>query len=194
LGGPAACGGISEHGQELELSSELKIRPATIADIAAIVAIYRPAVEDGTASFEITAPDEAEMGRRLQAVLDAGFPYLVAEAGGKVVGYGYLGAYRPRPAYAFSVENSIYVAPSAHRAGVGKAILAELIAIATARGFRQMVAVIGDSGQRGSIGLHRALGFTFCGTVHSVGFKHGRWLDQVLMQRALGDGDCSPPA
>jgi phosphinothricin acetyltransferase len=170
----------------------VQVRPATAADIPAITAIYRPAVLEGTASFEITAPDEAEMARRMQAVLDAGFPYLVAEVDGKVAGYGYLGAYRPRPAYAWSVENSIYVAPGRQRSGVGRALLQALIEIATARGFRQMVAVIGDSGQRGSIGLHRALGFAFCGTVHSVGFKHGRWLDQVLMQRALGDGDRSP--
>ena len=168
------------------------IRPATTADIPAITAIYRPSVLHGTASFEITAPDEAEMARRMQAVLDANMPYLVAESGGKVLGYGYLGAYRPRPAYAWAVENSIYVDPAAHRAGVGRALLAALIEYATARGFRQMIAVIGDSGQSGSIGLHRAMGFTFCGTVHSVGFKHGRWLDQVLMQRTLGDGDTTP--
>jgi len=168
------------------------VRPATAADIPAITAIYRPAVLHGTASFEITAPDEAEMGRRMQALLDADFPYLVAELTGKVAGYGYLGAYRPRPAYAWSVENSIYVDPKMQRRGIGRALLSALIDQATARGFRQMIAVIGDSGQRSSIGLHRALGFTFCGTVHSVGFKGGRWLDQVLMQRALGDGDRAP--
>ena len=169
------------------------VRSATAADIPAITAIYRPAVLTGTASFELSAPDEAEMGRRLAAVLDAGFPYLVAEVDGTVAGYGYLGAYRPRPAYAWSVENSIYVALDAQRGGVGRALLAALIDIATQRGFRQMIAVIGDSGQRGSIGLHRAAGFTFCGTVHSVGFKNGRWLDQVLMQRALGAGDGTAP-
>ena len=175
------------------MTSPVKVRSATAADIPAITAIYRPAVLTGTASFELSAPDEAEMGRRLAAVLDAGFPYLVAEVSGTVAGYGYLGAYRPRPAYAWSVENSIYVAPDAQRGGVGRALLAALIDIATQRGFRQMIAVIGDSGQRGSIGLHRAAGFTFCGTVHSVGFKNGRWLDQVLMQRALGAGDATAP-
>jgi len=174
------------------VTATIDVRPATAADIAAITAIYRPAVLHGTASFEITAPDEAEIGRRMQAILDANFPYLVAELTGKVAGYGYLGAYRPRPAYAWSVENSIYVAPKMQRRGVGRALLSALIDQATARGFRQMIAVIGDSGQRSSIGLHRALGFTFCGTVHSVGFKGGRWLDQVLMQRALGDGDRAP--
>ena len=175
------------------MTSPFKVRAATAADIPAITAIYRPAVLTGTASFELSAPDEAEMGRRLAAVLDAGLPYLVAEVDATVAGYGYLGAYRPRPAYAWSVENSIYVAPDAQRAGVGRALLAALINIATQRGFRQMIAVIGDSGQRGSIGLHRAAGFTFCGTVHSVGFKNGRWLDQVLMQRALGAGDGTAP-
>lgn len=174
------------------MTATIDVRPATAADIPAITAIYRPAVLHGTASFEITAPDEAEMGRRMQALLDADFPYLVAELTGKVAGYGYLGAYRPRPAYAWSVENSIYVDPKMQRRGIGRALLSALIDQATARGFRQMIAVIGDSGQRSSIGLHRALGFTFCGTVHSVGFKGGRWLDQVLMQRALGDGDRAP--
>ena len=173
--------------------SLVTIRPATPADVPAVTAIYRPAVETGTASFEITAPDEGEMRRRMRAVLDAGMPYLVAEIDGRVAGYGYLGAYRPRPAYAWAVENSIYVAPDMHRSGVGRALLQALIDKAVAMGFRQMVAVIGDSGQRGSIGLHRAMGFTFCGTVHSVGFKNGRWLDQVLMQRSLGDGDATSP-
>ena len=133
------------------------------------------------------------MGRRMQAVLDARMPYLVGELDGRVAGYGYLGAYRPRPAYAWAVENSIYVAPDLHRSGVGRALLQALIDKAVAMGFRQMVAVIGDSGQRGSIGLHRSLGFTFSGTVHSVGFKNGRWLDQVLMQRTLGEGDTTTP-
>ena len=173
---------------------EVHVRAVTTSDIPAVTAIYRPAVLTGTASFELSPPDEAEMMRRMEAVLTAGFPYLVAEVAGVVAGYGYLGAYRPRPSYAWSVENSIYVAPAAQHAGVGRALLDALIDIATARGFRQMIAVIGDSGQRGSIGLHRAVGFTFCGTVHAVGFKHGRWLDQVLMQRALGEGDTTAPS
>jgi L-amino acid N-acyltransferase YncA len=172
---------------------DIDIRAATPADIQAITAIYRPAVLTGTASFEISAPDEVEMARRMAAIVDAGFPYLVAVRAGTVLGYGYLGAYRPRPAYAWSVENSIYVAPDAQRSGVGGQLLDTLIKTATARGFRQMIAVIGDSGQRASIGLHRAAGFTFCGTVHAVGFKNGLWLDQVLMQRALGDGDATAP-
>jgi L-amino acid N-acyltransferase YncA len=175
------------------MTRDIDIRAATPTDIPAITAIYRPAVLTGTASFEITAPDEAEMARRMASIVGAGFPYLVAVRASAVLGYGYLGAYRPRPAYAWSVENSIYVAPEAQRSGVGQALLKALIDHATARGFRQLIAVIGDSGQRGSIGLHRAAGFTFCGTVHAVGFKNGRWLDQVLMQRALGAGDASAP-
>jgi phosphinothricin acetyltransferase len=145
------------------------------------------------ASFEVDPPDETEMTRRMRAIVDAGYPYIVAEKDGQVLGYAYAGAYRPRPAYRNSVENSVYVSPAAHRLGVGRALLAELVAIAERLGFRQMIAVIGDSGNAGSIGLHRALGFTFCGTIHSVGYKHGRWLDSVIMQRALGPGDTTPP-
>jgi phosphinothricin acetyltransferase len=169
------------------------VRPADPADIGAVTRIYAAAATAGTASFELDPPDEAEMLRRYRAVTEAGFPYLVCERAGRVEGYAYLGLYRPRPAYRFTVENSVYVAPDAQRSGVGRLLLAALIERATAAGYRQMIAVIGDSGQRGSIGLHRAAGFTFCGTVHSVGWKHGRWLDQVLMQRALGDGDTSAP-
>jgi L-amino acid N-acyltransferase YncA len=176
------------------MPNDIQIRAATPADISAITAIYRPAVLTGTASFEISAPDEAEMARRMAAIVDAGLPYLVAARAGTVLGYGYLGAYRPRPAYAWSVENSIYVDPQAQRIGIGRLLLDALIETATARGFRQMVAVIGDSGQQASLRLHRAAGFTFCGTVHAVGCKNGRWLDQVLMQRALGEGDATPPA
>jgi L-amino acid N-acyltransferase YncA len=176
------------------MPNDIQIRAATPADIQAITSIYRPAVLTGTASFEITAPDEAEMARRMAAIVDAGFPYLVATRAGMVLGYAYLGAYRARPAYAWSVENSIYVDPQAQRTGVGRLLLDALIETATASGFRQMIAVIGDSGQQASLRLHRAAGFTFCGTVHAVGFKNGRWLDQVLMQRALGAGDATPPA
>jgi L-amino acid N-acyltransferase YncA len=169
------------------------IRAATLNDIQAITAIYRPAVLEGTASFELDAPNDAEMQRRMQAVLEPGFPYLVAERDGQVLGYGYLGAYRPRAAYKWSVENSIYVAPNAQRSGAGRALLRALIDEATTRGYRQMVAVIGDSQSHGSIGLHTALGFTQSGTVRSVGFKHGRWLDQVIMQLSIGVGDTMSP-
>jgi phosphinothricin acetyltransferase len=169
------------------------IRPATVEDLATITAIYRPAVVHGTASFEVDAPDEAEMRRRCETITKAGYPYLVAEVSTRVVGYGYANAYRARPAYRYSVEDSIYVAPDWHRRGVGRTLLAALIATCTERGFRQMIAVIGDSGQQASIRLHRDLGFTLSGTVRAVGFKHGRWLDTVLMQRPLGDGDRTPP-
>ncbi len=171
----------------------LTVRPVRDADIPAIAAIYAHAVLHGMASFEVEPPDQAEMTRRMRTITDGGYPYLVAEKDGQVLGYAYAGAYRARPAYRNSVENSVYVSPDAHRLGVGRALLKELIDTATHRGFRQMIAVIGDSANAGSIGLHRALGFTFCGTIHSVGYKHGRWLDSVIMQRALGTGDTTPP-
>jgi L-amino acid N-acyltransferase YncA len=165
----------------------LGIRAAVAADIPAITRIYAHAVRFGTASFELEPPDEAEMARRQRALTDGGFPYLVAEADGAVMGYAYAGPYRTRPAYRFSVENSVYVAPEAHGRGIGRALLDRLIAEAAARGFRQMIAVIGDSDQAASIALHRAAGFRHVGTIAAVGFKHGRWLDSVLMQRELGE-------
>lgn len=168
------------------------VRPATAADIPAIASIYRPAVLHGTASFEVEPPSEDEMRRRWEAISSAGYPYFVACSDEVVVGYGYASAYRTRPAYRFSVENSVYIAPDWHRKGVGRLLLTALIRECTDRGFRQMIAVIGDSNQRASIGLHRSLGFTFVGTIHSVGFKHGRWLDTVLMQLPLGEGDKTP--
>ena len=173
--------------------TELHIRPATLADIPALTAIYGASVTGGTASFELEAPDANEMQRRWQAIRDAGFPYLAAEQAGVVMGYAYVSQYRPRPAYRYSVENSIYVAAHAHRSGVGRQLLAALIDAATAKGYRQMIAVIGDSAQSPSIGLHRRAGFTFVGTIHAVGYTHGRWLDSVIMQRGLGPGDTAPP-
>jgi phosphinothricin acetyltransferase len=133
------------------------------------------------------------MLRRFKTLVDAGFPYLIAEADRAIMGYAYAGPYRARPAYRFSVENSIYVSPNAHRRGVGRILLAALIDVCTQRGYRQMIAVIGDSANSGSIGLHRAMGFRFSGTIHSVGYKHGRWLDSVIMQLPLGPGDTEPP-
>lgn len=171
-----------------------QIRPATPADVPAITRIYAHAVIHGTASFELEPPDEAEMERRMQALLEGGFPYLAAVSDTKMLGYAYAGPYRPRRAYRFSVENSIYVSPDAYRRGVGKALLEALIAEATMRGFRQMVAVIGDSRQTPSIELHLAAGFRSIGAIESVGYKHGRWLDTVLMQRALGEGDTTAPS
>jgi len=173
--------------------STLSIRPATAADIPAITRIYAHAVRHGTASFELEAPDEAEMTRRQRALLDAGYPYLVAEIDGSVAGYAYAGPYRTRPAYRFSVENSIYVAPDAHRRGIGRALLDRLIAECETRGYRLMIAVIGDSAQTPSIELHRAAGFKLVGALEGVGYKFDRWLDTVLMQRALGQGTSTPP-
>ena len=170
------------------------IRPAAAADIPAIAAIYRPAVLQGTASFEVDPPDDAEMLRRFTAITAAGYPYFVAELDGRVVGYAYANAYRTRPAYRFTVENSVYIASDVQGKGVGRALLAELIAACTAKGFRLMIAVIGDSATYASISLHRRAGFRFCGTIHSIGYKFDRWLDSVIMELPLGDGDGSPPA
>lgn len=168
--------------------SSISIRPAERADIPAITHIYAHAVRHGTASFELEPPTEEEMARRRQRLRDGNFPYFVAETGGALVGYAYAGAYRARPAYRFSVENSVYVAPDMQGRGVGRTLLEALIVASESRGFRQMIAVIGDSANAPSIALHRALGFRMIGTIESVGFKFGRWLDTVLMQRALGPG------
>jgi L-amino acid N-acyltransferase YncA len=169
------------------------IRPATPDDIAAVTRIYADAVLNGTASFEIEPPDEAEMTRRQAALLNNGYPYLTGEIEGVVAGYAYAGPYRSRPAYKWSVEDSIYVAPQMHRKGIGGLLLARLVAESTQRGFRQMIAVIGDSAQIGSIAVHERAGFNHIGTLRSVGFKHGKWLDTVLMQRALGKGNTTLP-
>ncbi len=171
----------------------VSIRPATPADLAAITRIYAHSVTTGTASFELEPPDQAEMTRRMQSLLDGGFPYIVAETGGTIAGYAYAGPYRPRRAYRFSVEDSIYVDPSAHRQGIGRALLARLIEESERRGFRQMIAVIGDSAQTPSIELHRAAGFRMIGNVQNVGYKFERWLDTVLMQRVLGPGAATKP-
>src|SRR5688500_6240166 len=169
------------------------VRPATPADIPAITRIYAHAVRHGTASFELEPPEEAEMTRRQRALLDGGYPYLVAEIDGSVAGYAYAGPYRTRPAYRFSVENSIYVAPEAHRRGIGRVLLDALIAQCELRGYRLMIAVIGDSAQAPSIALHRAAGFKMVGAFEGVGYKFDRWLDSVLMQRPLGKGSSAPP-
>lgn len=169
------------------------LRPATAADVPAIAAIYRPAVLHGTASFELEPPDEAEMLRRFTAITSAGYPYFVATLEGRVVGYAYASAYRTRPAYRFTVEDSVYIAPEAQGKGVGTLLLDALVEVSTANGYRLMVAVIGDSRNQGSITLHRNAGFTFCGTIHSVGYKFGRWLDSVIMELRLGEGDTSAP-
>jgi L-amino acid N-acyltransferase YncA len=171
----------------------IAIRPARASDIPAITRIYAHAVQFGTASFELEPPDEAEMTRRQRALLDGGFPYLVAELDGALAGYAYAGHYRTRPAYRWTLEDSVYIAPAMQGRGIGRALLDRLMAESAARGFRQMIAVIGDSQSAGSIALHRACGFRHVGTLENVGFKFGRWLDSVLMERSLGEGAASPP-
>ncbi|HET7769591.1 MAG TPA: GNAT family N-acetyltransferase [Chloroflexota bacterium] len=171
----------------------LTIRPAAAADIPAITAIYGPAVLTGTASFEVDPPDEAEMLRRLQTITGAGYPYFVAEVDGRIAGYAYASAYRTRPGYRFTVEDSVYIAPEAQGKGVGRALLDRVVAKCREDGFRLMIAVIGDSANFASITLHRRAGFRFCGTIHSVGYKFGRWLDSVIMELPLGEGDRSTP-
>jgi L-amino acid N-acyltransferase YncA len=169
------------------------IRPAEPRDIPAITRVYAHSVLHGTASFELEPPDEPEMTHRFDALHTGGFPYLVAEADGAVAGYAYAGPYRARPAYRFTVEDSVYIAPDAQGRGIGRALLERLLTESERRGYRQMVAVIGDSAQTPSIALHRALGFRPIGTFVAVGFKFGRWLDSVLMQKELGDGANSAP-
>jgi phosphinothricin acetyltransferase len=171
----------------------LTLRAANAADLPAITAIYAHAVAHGTASFELDPPDLAEMDRRMRELVDGGYPYLVAEADGRLAGYAYAGPYRPRPAYRFSVEDSVYIDPQMHRRGVGRALLYRLVLESEARGFRQMIAIIGDSAQASSIELHRAAGFRTVGTIENVGYKFGRWLDSVVMQRALGEGAQTTP-
>jgi phosphinothricin acetyltransferase len=170
------------------------IRDSRDDDVEAIAEIYAHWVREGTASFELEAPSAAEMARRRQALLAAGQPYLVAELDGRVAGYSYASAFRPRPAYADTIEDTVYVAQWAHRRGVGRALLEALIQRCAAAGRRQMVGVIGDSASHGSIGLHEAAGFRRVGLLANVGFKHGRWLDVVLVQRALAPGAEALPA
>jgi L-amino acid N-acyltransferase YncA len=173
--------------------SGIIIRTALPGDIAAITRIYAEAVEHGTASFELEPPDEAEMARRQQALLARNYPYLVAERSGIVAGYAYAGPYRDRRAYDWCVEDSLYIAPEFHRQGIGRLLLTRLIVAAEALGFRQMIGVIGDSANTASVAVHAAVGFQLIGTFQSIGYKHGRWLDTVLMQRALGSSDTAPP-
>lgn len=172
----------------------LTVRDATEADAPALSAIYGDSCVNGFGTFEEEAPPPAEMARRLAEVKQMGLPYLVAEAGGAVVGLCYAKPFRPRSAYRFTVEDSVYIAPGAQGTGVGKVLLTELIARCEALGLRQMTAVIGDSQNAGSIGLHRSMGFEHAGVFRSVGHKHGRWVDIVFMQRPLNGGDASPPS
>jgi phosphinothricin acetyltransferase len=194
---PRPCGrgfSFAVDKNNLDAMSSLEIRPAAVGDLPAITEIYDHAVRYGTATFELIPPDLAEMTRRFGVLMEGGFPYFVAALEGRVIGYAYAGAYRPRPAYRFTVENSVYLEPAIHRRGIGLQLLQRLIAESEARGYRQMIAVIGDSANAGSIGVHTRTGFQMIGTHPNVGFKFGRWLDTVMMQRALGDGADTLPA
>jgi L-amino acid N-acyltransferase YncA len=173
--------------------SDVSIRAVRPADLTSITRIYAYAVEHGTASFELEPPDEAEIARRQGVLLKKGYPYLVAERAGSVAGFAYAGPYRDRRAYDWCVEDSIYIAPELHRQGIGRLLLTRLIAESEACGYRQMIGVIGDSANTASVAVHAAMGFRLIGIFQSIGFKHGRWLDTVLMQRALGSGDTTPP-
>jgi phosphinothricin acetyltransferase len=169
------------------------VRPSADSDIPAIAAIYAHHVRHGLASFEDDPPGEAEMAKRRLDIVTKGFPYLVASENGVLLGYCYAGLYRTRAAYRFTLEDSVYVAPDAVRKGVGRALLGALIPACEATGARQLIAVIGDSANHSSIGLHEAFGFVRTGLLPSVGWKFGRWVDSVLMQRALGPGDARAP-
>lgn len=169
------------------------VRNSRPDDLERIQVIYAHHVLTGLASFEEVPPDVAELERRRSDILGRGLPYLVAEIDGAVAGYAYAGPYRPRTAYRFTVEDSIYVDPAHIGRGVGRALLADVIARCEQAGCRQMIAVIGDSGNAASVGVHRSLGFEQAGVLKSVGFKFGRWVDCVLMQRALNAGDSTLP-
>jgi L-amino acid N-acyltransferase YncA len=174
--------------------SNIAIRPATSADLDTITEIYADAVTNGTASYELEPPGRAEMGKRFDALTAGGFPYLVAERDGAVLGYAYAGAFRPRPAYRFVVEDSVYVAPDAKGQGVGLRLMQSLIAAVEAAGFRQIIAVIGDGRpDSASVKLHERLGFRHSGRLEGSGYKHGRWLDTVFMQLTLNGGASLPP-
>jgi L-amino acid N-acyltransferase YncA len=169
------------------------IRPSRDQDLPAITAIYAHHVLHGTGTFETEPPTEADMVGRRADVLAKGLPYLVAEEDGRVLGYAYCQWFKPRPAYRFSAEDSIYLHPDAQGKGLGKALLTELARQAEAVGIRKLIAVIGDSANKGSVGVHRALGFQPVGVIQSCGWKFGKWLDIVLMEKQIGAGDSTPP-
>ncbi len=174
-------------------AGDLSIRPSEARDLAAIRGIYAHHVRFGTASFEETPPDQREMARRRADILARGLPYLVAESAGIVIGFAYATPFRGRSAYRFTLESTVYVAPNQQRRGIGSRLMGEVIVQCEALGYRQMIAVIGDSANAASIGLHRSLGFEMAGNLVATGFKFGRWLDSVYMRRTLGSGDAAPP-
>ncbi|MDF1778928.1 MAG: GNAT family N-acetyltransferase [Rhizobiaceae bacterium] len=170
-----------------------RLRDAHFDDLDAITGIYREAVENGVSSYELTPPSLAEMTRRFEDLTAQNYPYIVAEDhAGQVLGYAYAGAYRARPAYRWTVEDSIYLAPQARGMGLGKKLLSELVQRCTSLEFRQLIAVIGGA-HPASVQVHRALGFELTGTMRATGFKHGRWLDTTIMQLSLGEGSTSDP-
>lgn len=171
----------------------LILRSSNPADVPAITAIYAHAVHHGTGTFELETPSETDMAQRRDAVLTQGWPWLVAEREGQVLGYAYAQPFRPRRAYRFCLEDSIYLAETARGQGIGRLLLAELLGRCEQQGARQMLAVIGDSGNAGSIGVHRSLGFEHAGVMKNAGWKFDRWLDVVVMQRELGAGASSAP-
>jgi L-amino acid N-acyltransferase YncA len=172
----------------------VSIRPASEADLEQVAAIYADAVIGGTASYELDPPDLDEMRRRHRSLTEGGFPYFVAEGAGVIAGYAYAGPFRPRPAYRFVVEDSVYVAPQAKGRGIGRALMQHLIAETQSLGFRQMIAVIGDGRpDSASVRLHEALGFRHSGRLEGSGYKHGRWLDTVFMQLSLNGGTATGP-
>lgn len=174
--------------------STIEIRPARHSDLSRVTEIYADAVLNGTSSYELTPPSLADMTARFEAIIAGGYPYLAAADGGLVIGYAYASAFRPRPAYRFVVENSVYVAPAMKGRGVGKALMQALVAECGRLGFRQVLAVIGDgTADSASVRLHEKLGFRHAGRLEATGFKHGRWLDTTLMQLALNGGGGSEP-
>lgn len=169
------------------------IRPSRDEDLATITTIYRHHVLTGTGTFEIDPPSEADMASRRADVLAKGLPYLVVENQGHILGFAYCNWFKPRPAYRFSAEDSIYMAPEAHGQGWGRALLAELSTQAERAGVRKLLAIIGDSANAGSIGVHASLGFRHVGVLQSCGWKFERWLDVVMMEKPLGFGDSTAP-
>ena len=173
--------------------ADIAIRPAVAGDLPAITALYAVEVRDNVATYEYDEPDLAEMTRRWQAIVDQGYPYVVAEIDGRFAGYGYLSAYRTREGYRWTVEDTVYVEHALHGRGVGRALLQRLIELGEDAGFPQMIAVIGDGSNLGSVALHERLGFRTIGVFPGLGRKHGRWLDTVQMVRPLGGGNTSDP-